>query len=148
MLTLLFPSSKGYLVIGRDRVVDDDKKSAELMVKLLRHDHVVDDNKKSADLMVKLLRHDHVVDDNKKSADLMVKLLRHDHVTVVFTMSNKRASHQHMKDKAVKQLAEYMKLEHTNRTQEGSEPRGIDRQGAVRIRTKVSFYDYRVVELE
>jgi hypothetical protein len=55
----------------------------------------------------------------------MVKLLRHDHVTVVFTMSNKRASHQHMKEKAVKQLAEFMKLEHTNRTQEASEPQGI-----------------------
>jgi hypothetical protein len=41
----------------------------------------------------------------------MVKLLRHDHVTVVFTMSNKRASHQHMKERAKEQLEAYLEFE-------------------------------------
>lgn len=40
ILTPLFPFKEGYLVVGRDRVVDDNQKSADLMVKLLRHDNI------------------------------------------------------------------------------------------------------------
>jgi hypothetical protein len=48
-----------------------------------------------------------------------------------------------MKERAKEQLEAYLKLECKNGIY-----RGIDVQGAVGIGTKVSFYEYRVVELE
>jgi hypothetical protein len=104
ILNTLCPFDEGYLVVARDRVVNDEKKSADLIVKWLRDGRVV----------------------------------------IVFTMSNKRPSaKKYMRDDAVEQLAAYLELVHTNRIDEGIDPREIDLQGAVGIGTEVSFYGYR-----
>jgi hypothetical protein len=41
ILIPLFPFDEGYLVVARDRVVNDNKKSADLIVKWLQDDRVV-----------------------------------------------------------------------------------------------------------